>query len=246
MAKTYGEDLRGRVIAAVEGGLSRRAAAERFQVGISTAINWVRAWREHGRAVAKTKGGDTRSHRIEAHRDAILQAIEAQKDITLAELAAMLEREHATRVAASTVHRFLARHRITLKKRTAHASEQERPDVARRRQAWFDGQPDLDPERLIFIDESGATTKMARLRGRAARGERCRAANPARTLENHHLRRRAAPRWHDRAHGARRPDEWPGVSGLCRAGARAHSGARRNGGDGQLARPQGRGREGGH
>jgi transposase len=50
--------------------------------------------------------------------------------------------------------------------------------VARRRQAWFDGQPDLDPERLIFIDESGATTKMARTRGRAPRGERCRAAIP--------------------------------------------------------------------
>lgn len=50
--------------------------------------------------------------------------------------------------------------------------------MVRRRQAWFDGQPDLDPERLIFIDESGATTKMARLRGRAARGERCRAAIP--------------------------------------------------------------------
>jgi transposase len=50
--------------------------------------------------------------------------------------------------------------------------------VARRRQAWFAAQPDLDPERLIFIDESGATTKMARLRGRARRGERCRAAIP--------------------------------------------------------------------
>jgi transposase len=53
MAKTYGEDLRGRVIAAVDGGMSRRAAAERFKVGVSTAINWVRAWREDGRSVAK-------------------------------------------------------------------------------------------------------------------------------------------------------------------------------------------------
>ena len=60
--------------------------------------------------------------------------------------------------------------------------------MARRRQAWFDGQPDLDPEQLIFIDESGASTKMARLRGRARRGERCRAARP---LEDHDLRRRA-------------------------------------------------------
>jgi len=39
-------------------------------------------------------------------------------------------------------------------------------------------QPDLDPARLVFIDETGATTKMARLRGRAKRGERCRAAVP--------------------------------------------------------------------
>lgn len=46
------------------------------------------------------------------------------------------------------------------------------------RQAWFESQPDLDPERLIFIDETGASTKMARLRGWAPRGERCRAAIP--------------------------------------------------------------------
>lgn len=50
--------------------------------------------------------------------------------------------------------------------------------MARRREAWFDAQPDLDPELLIFVDESGASTKMARLRGRARRGERCRAAIP--------------------------------------------------------------------
>ena len=50
--------------------------------------------------------------------------------------------------------------------------------MALRRQAWFDAQPDLDPEKLIFIDETGASTKMARLRGRAKRGMRCRAAIP--------------------------------------------------------------------
>jgi len=46
------------------------------------------------------------------------------------------------------------------------------------REAWFEGQLDLDPKRLIFIDETGASTKMARLRGRAKRGQRCRAAIP--------------------------------------------------------------------
>lgn len=46
------------------------------------------------------------------------------------------------------------------------------------RLAWFLGQPELDPERLVFIDESGFTTKMARLRGWAPKGERCRASVP--------------------------------------------------------------------
>ena len=44
--------------------------------------------------------------------------------------------------------------------------------------AWFEAQPDLDPTRLVFIDETGASTKMARLRGRARRGQRCRAPIP--------------------------------------------------------------------
>ncbi len=48
----------------------------------------------------------------------------------------------------------------------------------RRRHAWFETQPDLDPERLVFIDETGASTKMARRYGRARRGERCRAPVP--------------------------------------------------------------------
>lgn len=46
------------------------------------------------------------------------------------------------------------------------------------RESWFEGQIDLDPGRLVFIDETGASTKMARLRGRAPEGERCRAAVP--------------------------------------------------------------------
>lgn len=52
------------------------------------------------------------------------------------------------------------------------AAEQDRPDVAAAREAWADNQAKLDPDRLIFIDETGTSTDMARLRGRAPRGER--------------------------------------------------------------------------
>ena len=47
-----------------------------------------------------------------------------------------------------------------------------------RRIEWFDGQLDLDPAKLVFIDETGASTKMARAYGRSPRGERCVASIP--------------------------------------------------------------------
>jgi transposase len=63
-------------------------------------------------------------------------------------------------------------------KKSAHAAEQDRPDILTRRWAWFDAQPDLDPERLVFIDETWASTVMARTHGRALRGARLRAGIP--------------------------------------------------------------------
>jgi transposase len=59
-----------------------------------------------------------------------------------------------------------------------HAAEQDRPDVAAAREAWRALAPQLDPDKLVFIDETGASTKMARLYGRSKRGSRCRAQIP--------------------------------------------------------------------
>jgi hypothetical protein len=63
MARTLSEDLCLRVVSAVEAGLSRRAAAERFGIGIATAIRWVRAFKATGTTRAQPKGGDKRSDR---------------------------------------------------------------------------------------------------------------------------------------------------------------------------------------
>ena len=61
---------------------------------------------------------------------------------------------------------------ISPSKKSLHASEQDRPDVAEKRASWKANQPALDPDKLIFIDETGANTKMVRLRGRCPRGQR--------------------------------------------------------------------------
>lgn len=65
-----------------------------------------------------------------------------------------------------------------MEKKSAHAAEQDRPDILTRRWNWFEGQLDLNPDRLVFIDETWASTNMARTHGRAPRGKRLRAAVP--------------------------------------------------------------------
>jgi transposase len=119
MAKPLSEDLRVRVIQAVEGGMSRRAAAERFGISPASAVRFVRGWRESGTKRAKRQGGDRRSHRIEAHRTLILSAVEAKPDLTLEEIAKMLESEREASFAPSSIWRFLDRHAVTFKKKPA-------------------------------------------------------------------------------------------------------------------------------
>src|ERR1700757_2506834 len=63
-------------------------------------------------------------------------------------------------------------------KKTAHASEQGRADVLERRRRWFAGQLDLDPAKLVFLDETGASTNLARKGGRCRRGRRLRIGVP--------------------------------------------------------------------
>jgi transposase len=58
------------------------------------------------------------------------------------------------------------------KKKSLRAAEQDREDVAKAREEWRAGQSAMDPKRLVFIDESGASTKMTRLYGRCPRGQR--------------------------------------------------------------------------
>ena len=85
MTKSLSVDLRERVVAVIDGGLSRRQAAARFGVSVSSAIRWHALARRTGTAMPRQQGGDRRSGRTEAHADVILAAVAKQPDITLAE-----------------------------------------------------------------------------------------------------------------------------------------------------------------
>jgi transposase len=126
MGKPLSMDLRSRTVAAIDAGMSCRAAAERFGVAPSTAIRWHDQCRRHGHCAPKPQGGDTRSQRIEAHHGAILALYEARRDITLDELRQQLA-DSGLSVAISTLHRFFARHGISRKKRPATRASRTAP-----------------------------------------------------------------------------------------------------------------------
>jgi len=118
MGTCLSDDLRRRVVGAVAAGASCHEAASRFGVGVSSAIRWVRTWRDTGSVSPKPQGGDRRSARIEAHGAFLLAAVERTVDITLAELQALL-REQGVAVGIGTLWRFFDRRGIGFKKNRA-------------------------------------------------------------------------------------------------------------------------------
>ena len=83
MPKSYFGDLRERVIEAVELGASRREAAERFEVSVSSAVKWLQRWRESGSAAPKPRGGGV--FPLEGHMARVLAVVAEQPDLTLVE-----------------------------------------------------------------------------------------------------------------------------------------------------------------
>ncbi len=175
MTRPYSMDLRERMVRAVEAGASRRATAAKFAVSPSCVVELLQRWppgdprarsagrrparqaRRPCRAGRRAAGGDARHH----HR-----GIEGP---------AGGRRHRGQPVGDQPLPQGL---RADAKKKTAHAAEQDRPDVAAARRAWRAQQPALSPQRLVFIDETWATTAMARRYGRARRGQRVVAAVP--------------------------------------------------------------------
>lgn len=177
MTRSYSLDLRERVARFVEGGGSCHAAAAHFSVSVSFVVKLMTALRTTGSLKAMPEGG-WRYSKLDAHRAFLVRRVAEKDDITMPELAAELA-ACGTVVAPSSISRWLIRNGYRFKK-TLLASEQDRPDVAAARQAWMGRQPRmrLEPHRLVFLDETGTTTKMIRLRGRCLKGQRLRSKAP--------------------------------------------------------------------
>jgi len=117
MPAAHSEDLRERVVAAVAAGSSRRAAAERFQVGVSSAIRWTALEKATG-SVRPKRGRRNRSP-LEAYAAWLKELSAKEPFLTLAEYVARFAGELGVKTSQSAVRRFFQRHRISVKKNRA-------------------------------------------------------------------------------------------------------------------------------
>jgi transposase len=146
---------------------------------VSFVVKLMTALGVSGRLTPKPSGG-RRHAKLEPHRAFLLALVGEQEDITMPELAGALEAASGTKADPASLSRWLIRHGYRFKK-TLLASEQDRPEIRAAREDWKEHrQPRmrLEPDRLVFIDETGTTTKMTRLRGRSLKGHRLRSKAP--------------------------------------------------------------------
>ena len=116
MAKPYSMDLRERVVAAVDGGMSCHAAAKRFGVAASSAIKWVRRVRETGSAAPGQMGGHKPNILSGSNLTWLLERVAT--DFTLRGLVAELA-ERGVKVDYVQVWRFVHAEGLSFKKKRA-------------------------------------------------------------------------------------------------------------------------------
>ena len=95
-----------RVIRFIEKGDAARGAARHFEIGDSTAIRWVRRWRDTGSTRVKPRSRESRS-RLKAHEQWLRDLVGQEPDLTLNEICLRLGGEHGLEVGMGSVWRSL-------------------------------------------------------------------------------------------------------------------------------------------
>ena len=115
MTRPYSDDLRERVVAAMQAGESCRSVAARFDVAPSSVVKWTQRAARTG-SVSPGKMGGHRKPILEPHRAWLLERVQLRPETTLRTLQALLA-ERGIEVSHDTVWRFLRGCGFTFKKR---------------------------------------------------------------------------------------------------------------------------------
>ena len=119
MPRPYSNDLRERVVAAVESGQTCREVATRFGIAVSSVVKWSQRHRTTG-SVAPSKMGGYRRPVLDPHRDFIVERIRQTSHLTLHGLKNELA-ARGVKVSHDTVWRFLRREGLSFKKNTVRS-----------------------------------------------------------------------------------------------------------------------------
>lgn len=169
MTAPLSQDLRQRLIRAVEEGSSARAAAKRFEVNPSAAIKLVQRVRRTD-STAPSQIGGYRKRLLAEHEDLLRELTETRKGIILKEIKEAFA-ERGIEAGSRRSGRRCAGSALDIKK-SMRAAEQDRPDVADHRSRWRVWQKFMDAGSFVFLDETAITTNMMSLRGWGPKSER--------------------------------------------------------------------------
>jgi transposase len=169
----YSTDLRVRVLADCDLGMSTKDVAAKYRVCTAWVRRLKQRRRETGSIAPKAQRHGPLPRRSE-QAARVAEALERAPDATLDEL----RRDNDLPISAATLWRVIGELGLTYKLKSLRAAEQDRPDVKRLRDGWAARLAGVPAESLVFLDETSATTKMTRRRGRSARGKRLVMAAP--------------------------------------------------------------------
>jgi len=171
----YSQDLRQRVVETIQSGDgSVRQIASRFLVSVSFVTRLLHLHRTTGSVEPRTHGGGNPPVLGPEDLQRLRELIREQPDTTLEECRQRL----GASCSLMTISRALAKLGLPRKKKVPRAQEQDRPEVQEQRREFRERLADVDPGRLVFVDECGANTAMTRTYGRAPVGERVDATTP--------------------------------------------------------------------
>ncbi len=169
-------DLRERILNAVDNREgSRRKLAARFSVNTSTITRLLQLRRRTGSFEPRPRGGGAAPALDQDGLERLRGLVKESPDATLD----ALKQGPGIGGTIMIVRRGSRKLGITLKKKSPHASERDTPEVRKKRRSFRRKVKPIDPERLVFVDETGVTTAMTPAYGRAPRGERVEASAPA-------------------------------------------------------------------
>lgn len=116
MGQAISNDLRWRMVRGVERGKSRQAVAAQFEVAPSTAVRLLSRYEQTGSVEPARQGRPKGSGKLGPHRDFIIASVNGKPDITMPELAAVLEEQRGVRVHPTCLSKLLCAEGFTYKK----------------------------------------------------------------------------------------------------------------------------------